>query len=341
MNSEIQGSTDVRRLCEVVGIDPLRYVQFSRARKNAERGSTHAHLKRNAEHESHSLGNAKHDQEVSRKPIAPATSLEAHSGLREFHDMPYAGEGQTSQKEVKHRTARARVGLLSIAGGTGKTTIGGALAKILAGRGYSVLLTDYSRYNGVQNLFGKPQQSSTAISFTDGNSFGSPVPVLSRFNHGREFEDFESWLQFISGSAHFTFLDGFSDPVAAGQKLLAQGAGILVPVLPEPASANTAVHLNAALDSGQAGRVSFLLNRFDGNRPEHREVRARLREDLGSHLLPMTIGEYSTPQASELTRGAESSADRPLDAQPSLQEVSSWLEMRCMTEETSLGEVQR
>lgn len=267
---------DVSRLCEALGLDSSAYVSFEKqARAKKSRGEGVA------------------EQPSRDDPFTMTTlpfswrSVQKQAGVE--RQSVNAGARTTAAETVRDVCMPMQMAMLSLSGGSGKTTIAAALANGLRAQGHSVLLADHSQYNTMQSLFGLREERSTAVSFAMGTRVGSPLPVLSRYHQGEPIEDFDAWLESLAARTSFTFFDGIGDSVSQGKALISSGVRILIPVVPDVVSAMSAVKLDRALSTPWPGRVMYMLNRFDANQGLHRDVRIWLRENLGARLLPFEI----------------------------------------------------
>jgi cellulose biosynthesis protein BcsQ len=336
MNTRSHHTQDITRLCEVLGVDPTTYVAFERRRIASRQPS-------NDRKSSHSLVRARKEAPEPKRVVPVAYSafdaispeLLDRSGIARYSPRYEANWGKRPAIEP------TQIGLLSIAGGTGKTTIAAMLGRVLSARGHSVLLADHSPDNAMHDVLGTRKDISTAISFATGTGAANPVPIVSQFEKGNALDDFEAWFSLVAARTSLTFLDGRSDAVTAGRELIGRGARILVPVLPDFISNISTMHLDQVLHSPSSGRVNYVLNRFDASHPVHIEARSRLREYLGDRLLPFEIEEDAAVR--EVAAGAVAVTDLPAHsaARRGLESFAEWLETACDAKQAKIGEVVR
>jgi cellulose biosynthesis protein BcsQ len=338
MDNEISNTQDIARLCEVLGLHPSAFVAFERD---------------SIEHRKPALGQQNHH--VVERPlpridgVRPRPHLPiANSALDSISPELLNQSGIGARRQAPELAQRKRttfkptqIALLSISGGSGKTTLAAILSRILSGRGHSVLLADHSPINTIRDLFRLRRDPSTAVSFLTGSRLTSPLPVISRFNDGSALEDFDSWFPLIAARTHFTFLDGMSNAVNAGRDLAKRGARILVPVLPDLVSAMSAMRFDRTVDSPRPSQVNYLLNRFDHANAVHLDVKGWLRENLGARLLPFEIPE--SVSVSQVAAGTLATAHLSDHSTPGrvMELLADWLEKTCAAEETAKAEVNR
>ena len=262
---------DISRLCEALGLDPSAYVSFEKAtRGNAQRGRGPAE------------SNAVSGQEAAMQSRLSDAAAKRNAAMADAEPLQSAPPAASLAKPMQ-------IAMLSLTGGSGKTTLAAALANALRARKHTVMLADHSLYNMLHNLFGLHGDSLTAVSFAIGTRVNTPLPVLSKYHMGERIEDYDAWYGSLAARTNFTFIDGISEAVTEGRKLIESGVRVMIPVVPELVAAMSAVTLDKALSSPWPGRLTYVLNRFDPNEALHRDVRVWLRENLGARLLPFEI----------------------------------------------------
>jgi hypothetical protein len=265
---------DISRLCEALGLDPSMYVSFAkqaRAAVNPDKVSVPR-------------------DSTANGSTAAAGPFLAHSAPTDASmDRHAVRSGAHVGPLTEVATRPMQIAMLSLSGGSGKTTLAATLANALHARKQSVMLADHSPYNALQTLLQLHGDRMTAVSFAIGTRVSTPLPVLSRYHQGEKVADFDAWYESLAARTSFTFVDGITDAVAQGKELISRGARVLIPVVPEVVGAMSAVTLDKALNTPWPGRVTYVLNRFDANEGLHRDVRVWLRENLGARLLPFEI----------------------------------------------------
>jgi hypothetical protein len=96
-------------------------------------------------------------------------------------------------------------------------------------------------------------------------------------------------------------VDGNAD-AAVLRFALAVSDEIIGVLRPEDASDERLATLERWLSGAGVGRAAWLLNHYDGRRPEHRAARAKLRSRVERRLLPFVVDEE--PAFAELEAGA-------------------------------------
>lgn len=316
MSSDLRNSEDIGRLCEAVGVDPSGYVRFHRPRGPARKVSPAVNRNRAG-------GDAQ--QVISDNSDGLFRNISISVASYPQPAAPITAEDRSSLNVTSASPSKvARIALLSISGGTGKTLIAGLLAYALAARGYSALLADHSRNHGVQDLF--PRLSPCFGSASPQES-SRPFQVFSLFRDGKPQAGSDSWFRLLAENAQFIVYDGVAGTPAAAAEMIASGATVLVPILPDLASARSAVRLNSALRNLRSGSVHFFLNRFDLSQPAQRAIRGRLQAGLGDRLLPIEIGECSLLQHAAARGLAAGDVASDLAARADLSALADWVEL--------------
>jgi hypothetical protein len=320
-------SGDVDRLFEAAGINPSAYVQFERSKARASSP---------AKKQTGDTGAPRPVKRAAAVPVPGAVAKHAEANVTpaaQASPAPAAG-GLFSWVERISRTPRVHkpihILLMSSGPETGKTTLASALAGLFVHRGQPALLIDHSANNGASNLLGGSEEHFGAVSFgTEGASRRS-FPLLSEYWKGVPCDDFAAWRDLLTTRARITLLDGVDDSVAAAQQLLQSGGRVLIPVLPTMMSAIDAVRLDDALDGRHSTHLHFVLNRYDGSQPLHREVRSGLKVHLGDRLLPIEIEEdrlLHEAACSGRFQDEEALASRAIC---SLRQLADWLELESL-----------
>lgn len=338
MNNEASNTQDIARLCDMLGIDPSSHVAFEKENIEPRKPALD---RQNASVVERSLPRNEGVDIALRLPVAFSAldsispELLRRSGITAQSQMPI------TEQRPRPGFKPAQIALLSISGGTGKTTIAAILSRIFSRRGHSVLLADHSPFNTMRDLFRMRQDSATALSFVNGTGFNSPLPVISRFHDGNILDDFDPWFPLIAARTRFTFLDGMTNVVNTGRDLVKRAVRILVPVLPDLVSAMSAMRFDKAVASAWPVRVTYFLNRFDQGNAVQVDVRSWLRENLGARLLPFEIAESAAVSQVAAGTFAISQLSYHSSAGRGMELLADWLETACNAEATASAEANR
>jgi cellulose biosynthesis protein BcsQ len=234
----------------------------------------------------------------------------------------------TSQRKTK----AAKVGLLSLAGGSGKSTISVHLARHLAEHSMPCTLVSCGDRFTLQYFLRNSSPLFGVLSFlhAPAGRSGLPVSVIEAPLHAclrdsggqvysliqQAIADYSTIIFDIPWSGEGTSCD-----------LLLEMDRILVPITPDPRCVASVAALDAFLGGGQYDRscVQYVLNRYDDSRAMHRQVESRLKALLGSRLLPVVISEEPLMDEA-LSRGLTVSDYAPeCSAAVELDALARWL----------------
>jgi len=330
---EIQGkkTSDIARLCEMVGLDSSAYISFEHGNLKFTKQPVITRRESEPKHGIELLSTVG----ATAVPAALTQLRSTFAPLHEESNMVKKAKSSSAQLRV----AAVQVGLLSLAGGTGKTCLAAVMGRVLLRRGYSVLLADNSPFNAMHSLFGIRKESANAVSFVTEDGQSGELPILSRFHEGQKIDDYEPWYRMTAGNNQFTLLDGMADPLASGRDLLNQGARILILVLPEMMQAMAAMHIEKALGPSARGHVHYLLNRFDSHNSHHLQVRTWMRNYFENRLLPFEIAE--DPMIPEIAAGVLTIGVAPVQspARRNVESLADWFEASLITDQQTESEV--
>jgi cellulose synthase operon protein YhjQ len=198
------------------------------------------------------------------------------------------------------------IGVFSLAGGVGKTTIVATLGRALSEYGERVLLVDATTYGLLPFYFGARELRRGAVrTFAPpGGSTDAPIHMLSvdRDNPSQDATGEEGMVaevrRFSRGSNRIVAdLATASGPLV--RRFLHLSPTLLIPLAPDM---NSVVSLNLlqsflnqhADSDAPPVKPYFLLNQFDVSLPLHLDVREVLREQLGDRLLPFVLRRSAT-----------------------------------------------
>jgi len=259
-------------------------------------------------------------------PGAP-THVSAWSSLEGIFDQsPLQGApGGDARRGVK-------LALLSQAGGVGKTTLAATLARLLSGMNRQVLVADCGVFPSLPHHFGSRGQRLGPLQFfyAPAGVAALPIGMFRLALDGLQDPASRALLEQAAASESVLLLDLPTLQAASAPEVLAYADHVLVPVTPDVHSISGLSWLKQMLASrGAQPHVHYLLNRFDASRLLHREIRDRLRQQLGSSLLPFAIAEDACIQEAS-AKGMTVVDFHPGSAQvEQFAEIAAWVHSLC------------
>jgi len=226
--------------------------------------------------------------------------------------------------------------LVSLAGGTGKTSMTASVGCLLAAEGIRTLLVDTHIY-GLMPLFFGARELSPGSSRTFASPDSAPVRVmtLDRAAHDGE-QDITCAQSPLEQIVHHA--DGVDriliDVSTASTELLRQflplSPTVLVVLMPDMASIVSLQTLQQMLEeleqeSGRSIEVFYVLNQFDPSLRLHRDVRERLTRQLGRRFLPFAVRRSNA--VNEALAGGMTIVDYAPEAQTTedLMDLAHWV----------------
>lgn len=214
---------------------------------------------------------------------------------------------ETQSTPVPSRTPV--LGVFSLAGGVGKTSLVATLGRALSARGERVLLVDTAAFGLLPFFFGaRDQRPGQLRTFAPPASSGdAPIQMVTVDPDGLGPENAaqEGLVTEISKHTHGVgrvIVDLATASGSTTRRILRLQPLILVPVVPDMnsvvsvSSIDTFFERNAG-STGKSALPYYVLNQFDPSLPLHLDVREVLREQLGERLLPFALRR--TPSVSE------------------------------------------
>jgi cellulose synthase operon protein YhjQ len=192
------------------------------------------------------------------------------------------------------------VAFVSLAGGTGKTSIAASVGCLLAAEGIRTLLVDTHIY-GLMPLFFGAREVSPGSSRTFASADSAPVRVmtLDRASHDGEEHGAGGQPALEQIAPHAEGVDRLLiDVSTASTDLLKQflplSPTVVVVLMPDMASVVSLQAMQQVLEeteeeSGQPIEVFYVLNQYDPSLRLHRDVRERLTRQLGKRFLPFAV----------------------------------------------------
>jgi cellulose synthase operon protein YhjQ len=242
-------------------------------------------------------------------PVAPVEALQ-HSrervAARWFALKGVFDHGvQELRAEQEARRERERqvplVGIFSLAGGVGKTSLVATLGRTLSATGERVLLTDTTSHGLLPFYFGASELRPGVVRTFSPPSGSADAPiylvsydVLQRSGDAASQDWFAAELAAKSQSMSRVILDLSAAAPWVARRLVRMDGTILVPLAPDM---NSVISLGAMEKffsemkntSGKKAEPFYVLNQFDSSLALHLDVREVLRQQLDDRLLPFVI----------------------------------------------------
>ncbi len=213
-----------------------------------------------------------------------------------------AAEAQPAQTPLRVPV----LGIFSLAGGVGKTSLVATLGRALSARGERVLLVDTAAYGLLPFFFGaRDQRPGQLRTFTPPASSGdSPIQMVTvdPDSFGPETAVQEGLTAEVAKYSHGVgrvIVDLATASGSTTRRILKLQPLILVPVVPDMNSVVSVSSIDAFFErnAGAAGKAAmpyYVLNQFDPSLPLHLDVREVLREQIGERLLPFALRRAPT-----------------------------------------------
>ena len=193
------------------------------------------------------------------------------------------------------------LGVFSLAGGVGKTSLVATLGRALSARGERVLLVDTAAYGLLPFFFGaRDQRPGVLRTFSPPVSSGdAPVQMVTFDPDGLSpeaapQETLATEIAKFSRGTSRVIVDLATASAGTTRRILRIGPIVLVPVVPDMNSVISVGSIESFFQHNggvQAKPIQpyYLLNQFDPSLPLHLDVREVLRERLGDRLLPFVL----------------------------------------------------
>lgn len=197
------------------------------------------------------------------------------------------------------------LGVFSLAGGVGKTSIVATLGRALSGYGERVLLVDGASYGLLPFYFGARElRPGNVRTFSPpGGSTDAPIHLVSVEREGQPGEggtedSLTADLRRFGRGSNRVLVDLATGSGPLIRRFLSLNPTLLVPIGPDMNSVVSLGMLDAffrrhADVDAHPVKPYFVLNHFDASLPLHLDVREVLREELGDRLLPFVLRRSS------------------------------------------------
>jgi cellulose synthase operon protein YhjQ len=212
--------------------------------------------------------------------------------------------GSGNADDASEREVRVPyLGILSLAGGVGKTSIVATLGRALSEYGEKVLLVDATSYGLLPFYFGARElRPGNVRTFSPpGGSTDAPIHMVSVEDVGSSIDkpsegndSLGADLRRFGRGSNRVLVDLATGSGGMVRRFLQLNPNVLVPIAPDMNSIVSLGMLKTFLRNhngadSQSLKPYFLLNHFDSSLPLHLDVREVLREQLGDRLLPFVI----------------------------------------------------
>lgn len=193
------------------------------------------------------------------------------------------------------------IGVFSLAGGVGKTSMVATLGRALSSTGEKVLLADATPHGLLPYYFGASELTPGVVrrfSPPAGSRDAAIALVGLDLANSRGEEEQQKLLaqDLVQKSVGLERVLVDLSPMSPGvvKAVAREGMTMLIPVTPDM---NSVISLGAVekffagtLDSaGRPVQPCYILNQFDASLPLHLDVREVMRQQLGDRLLPFVI----------------------------------------------------
>ncbi|HVJ09112.1 MAG TPA: cellulose synthase operon protein YhjQ/BcsQ [Acidisarcina sp.] len=211
-----------------------------------------------------------------------------------------AGGDEAASTPVPEREAHVPyLGVFSLAGGVGKTSIVATLGRALSGYGERVLLVDAASYSPLPFYFGARELHPGQVrTFSPpGGSTDVPIHLVEHqgsTGEGPAEDSLVADLRRFGRGSNRVLVDLATASGPLLRSFLHLAPTLVVPITPDMNSVVSLSVLDAFFRryaDGDAPPVQpfFLLSHFDASLPLHLDVREVLREELGDRLLPFVL----------------------------------------------------
>jgi cellulose biosynthesis protein BcsQ len=211
------------------------------------------------------------------------------------------------------------IGIYSVAGGVGKTTVSANLAKTLCSLGEQVLLVDASARGLLPFYFGATELKAGARKFVAPGANAPFIQVITPDKVTSEWLNGE--VKPIMSDSQRTIFDLGPLCWSLLPAIFSMCTVVLIPLLPDLNSILTVAAIENSLNAQSTGlktsTVFYLFNRFDEQSLNDQQARELVARQCGNRLLPMTLRHDWTVtealhggiSASDQTPGSELSRD--------------------------------
>ena len=200
-----------------------------------------------------------------------------------------SNDGMDVTRTLKSRDKGPVVGVFSIAGGVGKSTLCVNLAKALCCMGEHIVLVDATSRGFLPFYFGATERRAGTRRFSPPAAHGRFVDVVTTEEVTQDW--LEGELKNAMNTSQRIILDLGSCYEPLLPRFLSLCSLVLVPILPDLNSILTMATLDTAFASAvpPAPAAFFVLNCFDPHSANDRRVHELVEHECGDRLLPVTL----------------------------------------------------
>jgi cellulose synthase operon protein YhjQ len=220
-----------------------------------------------------------------------------------IQDVFSHGTSENADAIAAHTLPCGSISVFAAGGGVGKTTIGATLARVLTSMGESVLLAGLTPdsilplYFGARSASGGTLRSFLMPRDNGRGSLHLYLDSLSAAGRDGETEGKDlldrlcSQAELVKDDVDHSVMVLPVGRLEALMPILRNTSICLAVIVPDLASAIGVGKLMRFFKEHEDQPISpyFLINKFDAARALHQEMRSRLQEQLGEHLLPVVI----------------------------------------------------
>lgn len=270
---------DVRALFDKANIGALHYRTF-------------------AAHKAPPKSEAERIPPVAAEP-APPVPVVNDSHLRLALNAVFEGNARLRIASSRpHLAAGSGAALIfaSAVGGVGKTTLCATAGRVLSSRLSNVLVADRCGEGIIPYYFSLERLRAGGLQtvYPNARRAGYQMTMVNAPCDEQANTPTAAWLEQLQAESSLTLMDLPTLNGHSSQTQLVREGQVVVPLVPDVqsiASIARVEELSGMLAEGQRGRSLFVLNRFDGARTLHREIRTHLEKILEDRLAPVAVRE--------------------------------------------------
>jgi cellulose synthase operon protein YhjQ len=227
-------------------------------------------------------------------------ALRASSGQARNSDT---NPGNRKDGFIEWHASIPGLAVFSLVGGVGKTSIVAGISRALSSAGERAVLVDTAAYGMLPFYFGARDSPFGSVRvFSQGEAGSAPVHLFSyNSESGIEFgtPSLLDKMIGVASEADRLILDIATASTGMARELFHLIGAVLVPIAPDLRSVVSIASVERIFEQiahevGRSVKVFFVLNHFDSSSAMHRELKDKLRRQLGESLLPIEIRRHDT-----------------------------------------------